>query len=343
MVEGEAGILSVFPPWQRPVYEPSRRQVTFHNGAIAITYSSEEPNLLRGPAHDLAWVDELAAFYDADVSDEWKVTTWSNLQMGLRLGNNPQQVVTTTPKPIKLIRQLLSAPTTTVTRGTTYENRANLAEVYYTSIISKYEGTRLGRQELHAEILEDIEGALFNRLVIDQYRIKSIRARELARIVVAIDPAVTNTEDSDETGIVVAAKGVDGRGYVLDDITCRLSPDGWATRAVAAFHDRKADRIIAETNNGGDLVERVIRTVDSRVPYRKVTASRGKLTRAEPIAALYEQGKISHVGPFDKLEDEMVTYTGSPGERSPNRMDAMVYALTELFVENTSKLWVVGV
>lgn len=342
MIEGEAGLLSVFPPQQRPVYEPSRRQVTFANGAIAITYSSEEPNLLRGPSHDAAWADEAAAFFDAG-ADDWQVTTWSNLQMGLRLGQNPQQVVTTTPKPIKLIRQLLAAPTTVITRGTTYENRRNLADAFYTDIISRYEGTRLGRQELHAEVLEDIEGALWTRKLIDQQRVQSMRSRDIKRTVVAIDPAVTSGEESDETGIIVAAEGVDGRGYVLADLSCRLSPDGWARRAVGAFHEYNADRIIAETNNGGDLVERVLRTVDSRIPYRKVTASRGKLTRAEPIAALYEQQRISHVGAFDKLEDEMVTYSGQAGERSPNRLDGLVWALSELFLEHRSKLWVVGV
>lgn len=342
MIEGEAGLLSVFPPQQRPVYEPSRRQVTFSNGAIAITYSSEEPNLLRGPSHDAAWADEAAAFFDAG-ADDWQVTTWSNLQMGLRLGQNPQQVVTTTPKPIKLIRQLLAAPTTVVTRGTTYDNRANLADAFYTDIISRYEGTRLGRQELHAEVLEDLEGALWTRKLIDQQRVQSMRSRDIKRTVVAIDPAVTSGEESDETGIIVAAEGVDGRGYVLADLSCRLSPDGWARRAVEAFHEHKADRIIAETNNGGDLVERVLRTVDSRIPYRKVTASRGKLTRAEPIAALYEQNRISHVGAFDKLEDEMVTYSGQAGERSPNRLDGLVWSLSELFLESTRKLWVVGV
>jgi phage terminase large subunit-like protein len=339
MVEGEAGLLSVFPPELRPRYEPSRRQITFANGAIAITYPSEEPNLLRGPAHDAAWVDELASFYDADVDEtvtEGMGTTWSNLQMGLRLGNNPQQVVTTTPRPIKLIKTLLKSPTTYVTRGSTYENKANLAEAFYSEILSKYEGTRLGRQELMAEILEDVEGALWKRQLIDETRITEVRAKNLQRIVVAIDPAVTSNENSDETGIVVAAKGTDGRGYLLDDLTCRLSPDGWAVRAVSALRERGADRILAEVNNGGDLVERVIRTVDRLVPYKAIHASRGKITRAEPIAALYEQGKISHVGNFTELEDELCSYSGKIGEKSPNRMDALVIAFTELMIDRQS-------
>lgn len=336
MVEGESGLLSVYPPAIRPLYEPSKRRITFRSGAIATTYSADEPERLRGPQHDCAACDEVGAWNYPDAA-------WDMLMLGLRLGANPRVVVTTTPRPIPLIRSLLKAESTAVTRGSTYENRANLAPQFFSDIISKYEGTRLGRQELLGEVLEDIEGTLWNRAIIDACRIPAIRPRDLQRIVVAIDPAVTSGEDSDETGIVVAAKGTDGRGYVLDDLTCRLSPDGWAKRAVAALHDRSADRIIAEGNNGGDLVERVIRTVDSRVPYRKVTASRGKITRAEPIAALYEQGKISHVGAFHKLEDEMCTYTGAVGESSPNRMDALVWALSELFLENNKPLWVVGV
>jgi phage terminase large subunit-like protein len=341
MVEGEAGLLSVFPPDQRPHYEPSRRQITFKNGAIAITYSSEEPDLLRGPAHDAAWVDELAAFYDANL-DEADAgsdgTTWSNLQMGLRLGTNPQQVVTTTPKPLKLIKQLLASPTSVITRGSTYENKANLAEAFYTEIISKYEGTRLGRQELHAEVLEDIEGALFQRLWFDKLRIRhDLRPRDLQRVVVAIDPAVTAKETSDDTGIMVAALGVDGRGYLLDDLTCRLSADGWCSRAVAAYQQYNADRIVAEVNNGGDLVETVLRTIEASVSYKAVHAAHGKLTRAEPIAALVEQGKISHVGSFPQLEDELAMYTGKPGEKSPNRLDAYVWAFSELMLEKSSR------
>lgn len=346
MIEGEAGLLSVFPPDQRPIYEPSRRQVTFQNGAIAITYSSEEPDLLRGPAHDAAWVDELAAFYDANLDEKTagtEGTTWSNLQMGLRLGTNPQQVVTTTPKPLKLIRQLLHDSATVTTRGTTYENRANLPEPFFRQIISKYEGTRLGRQELNAELLEDIEGALWTRAWFDRDRRDKIRPRDLQRIVVAIDPAVTHNEDSDDTGMIVAGLGVDGRGYVLDDLTCKLSPDGWGTRAVNALKDREADKIVAENNNGGDLVEHVIRTVDKRVPYKGVHASRGKITRAEPVAALYEQGVISHVGSFPELEDELASYTGSVGEQSPNRLDALVWAFTELMLEKQTRpraMWI---
>lgn len=335
MIRGESGLLSVFPDAAKPLYEPSKRLVTFANGAIATAYSADEPERLRGPQHDGAWCDEIAAWKYPDEA-------WDMLQFGLRLGDDPRVVVTTTPKPIKLIKALLKDPSFVITRGSTYENRGNLAESFFSKIIRKYEGTRLGRQELLAEVLEDVEGALWQRDWIESTRIREIRPKHLQRIVVAIDPAVTSAEDSDDTGIICAARGVDGRGYVLDDDTCKLSPAGWAKRAVDLLHERSADRIIAEVNNGGDLVENTIRTVDSRVPYKKVNASRGKLTRAEPIAALYEQGQVSHVGTFGHLEDEMCEYTGKSGEKSPNRMDALVWALTELMLGDQGRakaLW----
>lgn len=325
MVEGESGILSAYPPHEQPQYEPSKRRITFRSGTIATCFSAEEPERLRGPQHEAAWCDELAA---------WKYLqeTWDNLQFGLRKGST-QCIVTTTPKNLKLLREIKADPDTHVTIGSSYENRDNLSEKFFEKVIKPYEGTRLGRQEIHAEILEDIEGALWQRPWIDQHRVKEIKPRQIQRIVIAIDPAVTSTEESDETGMVAVAKGVDGRGYVLDDLSCRLSPDGWANRAVSAYRDLQADKIIAEANNGGDLVESVIRTVDRIVPFKKVHAAKGKITRAEPIAALYEQGRISHVGSFPQLEDQMCQYTGEPGEKSPDRMDALVWALAELFLE----------
>jgi len=326
MVEGESGILSISPPWFRPVYEPSKRRLTWPNGAIATLYSADEPDLLRGPQHDAAWADELAAWRRPEA--------WDNLMFGLRLGPDPRVVVTTTPRPVKLIRDLLKDPTTVVTRGSTYENAANLAPAFLEQIISRYEGTRLGRQELYGEVLDDVPGALWQRKRIDELRVSE--APELVRVVVAIDPAVTNEEGSDETGIVVAGRGVDGHAYVLADKSCRMSPDGWARRAVKAFYDHEADRIIGEVNNGGDLVETVIRTVDPKVPYKAVRASRGKSVRAEPVAALYEQGKVHHVGTFDHLEDQLcqITPDGYQGSGSPDRADALVWALTELMLED---------
>ncbi len=318
MIEGpESGIMAICPPWNRPVYEPSKRRLTWPNGATAIAYSADEPDRLRGPQHDSAWCDEIAAWRYDDA--------WDQLRFGLRLGLNPQVVVTTTPRPTKLIKELVKEDTTIVTSGNTYENRSNLAPSFFAKIIAKYEGTRLGRQEIYAHILEDVPGALWDRPNIDQHRVTE--APELRRIVVAVDPAVTDTKDSDETGIVVVGIGLDHNAYVLADLSQKLSPDNWARRAVMAYHSFAADRIVAEVNNGGDLVQHVVRTVDETVSYKAVRASRGKLVRAEPVAALYEQGKVHHVGTFASLEDQLCSYVG--GGKSPDRMDALVWGLTE--------------
>jgi phage terminase large subunit-like protein len=324
MIEGESGILAISPPWNMPEYTSSLRKLTWPNGAFALTFSGENPEQLRGPQHEKAWVDELAKL-------KYPQETWDNLELGLRLGNNPQVVVTTTPKPVKIIRELYKDSQTYITSGSSYENAGNLAQAFIDRIIKKYEGTRLGRQELHAELLEDVKGALWNSKQIEDLRVSIIP--EMKRVVVGVDPAVTNTSSSDEAGIVVAGLGIDDHGYVLDDASLRDSPDKWARAAVAAYHKLKADRIIGEANNGGDLVEIVIRTVDKSVSYKKVHASRGKLTRAEPVAALYEQKKVHHVGLFPLLEDEMTSWV--PGNPSPNRMDALVWALTELMLDGT--------
>ena len=321
MVEGESGILAISPPWNRPLYEPSKRRVTWPNGAIATLYSADEPERLRGPQHDLAWPDELAA---------WRYPeAWDQLMFGLRLGSKPRVVVTTTPRPTRLIRELLASPTTVVTRGSTFDNRANLAPAFFEQVIRKYEGTRLGRQELYAEVLDDVPGSLWTRAMLEAAN-QPHPPPDLVRVVVAIDPAVTSGEDSDETGIVVAGLGTDGLAYVLADRTCRMSPDGWARRAVTALDEFKADRIVAEVNNGGDLVEATIRTVRRDVPYRKVTASRGKRVRAEPIAALYEQARVKHAPGLAALEDQMLAFLPEGSEGSPDRVDALVWALTEL-------------
>lgn len=319
MIEGESGIMATARPSFRPTYEPSKRRISWPNGAIATAYSADEPDRLRGPQHDGAWPDELAAWRYPEALDM--------LMFGLRLGRDPRAVVTTTPRPTKLIRELIAAPTTAVTTGSTYDNLANLAPAFAEQIIRKYEGTRLGRQELLAEILTDVPGALWTLEMLEDRR----QAPDLTRVVVAIDPAVTSGEDSDETGIVVAGIGVDGRGYVLADRSCRLSPDGWAKRAVRAFDEYRADAILAEVNNGGDLVEQTIRTVRRSIPYKKIHASRGKQTRAQPVAALYEQGRVSHTDIFSELEDQLVTWTPESGT-SPDRLDALVWAVTELMV-----------
>ena len=335
MVEGESGLLNVCPPWNRPKWEPSKRRLTWPNGAIATTFSAEEPERLRGPQHDALWADELAA---------WRYPeTWDMAQMGLRLGRTPKAVVTTTPKPVKLVRRILSDPATAITRGSTYDNAANLAETFLHSIQQTYEGTRLGRQEIYAEVLEDVEGALWTRDMIDDKRwAKNTPLPPMRRIVVSIDPAVSSSSDSDETGIIVCGTdpGLEGagvRGFVLDDLSCRASPEKWARIAVNAYYRWQADRIVAEVNNGGDLVEATIRTVDPNVAFKAVRASKGKFTRAEPVASLYEQGRVCHAEWFKKLEDQMTQFTSDMDRRaygSPDRVDALVWGLTELIVEN---------
>lgn len=319
MVEGESGILAVCPPWNRPKYEPSKRRLTWPNGAIATTYTGDEPDLLRGPQHEIAWCDELAAWRYPEAFDQ--------LRFGLRLGKRPRVCVTTTPQPVKHLKELLAEPGTVITRGSTYENRSNLAPAFFEQVIRKYEGTRLGRQELMAEILDDADGALWSRDMIDSARVR--QAPEMARIVIGVDPAVTSGEESDETGIIVAGHGQDGEFYVMDDLTCRLSPDGWARRVVSAYDEYGAERVVAEVNNGGDFVEHVIRTIKPRISYRAVRATRGKFVRAEPIAALYEQGRVHHVGAFGTLEDQMCSFVPD-SNKSPDHLDALVWALTEL-------------
>ncbi len=331
MIEGPSGILSVFPKWDKPDYESSKRKITFSNGATAHTYSAEKPDRLRGPEHDGAWADELAT---------WRyIDAWDNLQFGLRIGINPRQIVTTTPKPTRLIKDLVGDPDTVITGGSTYDNQANLAPAFLKKIRKKYEGTRIGQQELHAKLLKDVPGALWRHDDLDITRIRygedGPNIPDMVRIVVAVDPPVTQGPDADECGIVVAGLGTDGRFYVLDDQSEQgLSPNAWARKAVIAYHNHKADRIIAEVNNGGDLVETVVRSIDANVSYRKVHASRGKVTRAEPIAALYEQKRVSHVGTFANLEEQMCEFTTDFDKAtmgySPDRVDALVWALTAL-------------
>lgn len=321
MVEGESGLMAICPPDNMPDYEPSKRRLTWPNGALCTLYAAEKPDRLRGPQHDFFWADELAA---------WKYVqeTWDMLMFGLRLGIRPKGVVTTTPRPIKTLKELLKMGNVITTKGGTLENRGNLAPSFFTAIIDKYQGTRLGRQELDAEILDDNPDALWSRKQIEDLRVN--QAPDLVRVVVAIDPQATNNPNSAETGIVVAGKGRDGHGYVLDDVSIKGTPDQWASRAVNAYHEHKADRIIGEANNGGDMVEYTVRTIDRHVPYKKVHASRGKLIRAEPISALYEQGKIHHIGMFALLEDQMCEWV--PGDTSPDRLDALVWAMTELML-----------
>lgn len=322
MIEGESGLLSCCPPWARPRYEPSKRRVTWPNGAVATSFSADDPDQLRGPQFDAAWADEIAKWrYEA---------AWDNLLLGLRLGTDPRCVATTTPKPRAWLARLLADPGTAVTRGGTRENAANLAPAFLDQILARYAGTRLGRQEVDGELLAEVPGALWTRALIEAARDGAAGTVDLARVVVAVDPAVTSGADSDETGIVVAGADAAGRFRVLEDLSGRLSPDLWARRAAEAFRRHRADAVVCEVNQGGDLVVATLRTVDPTLPVRAVRATRGKRLRAEPVAALYEQGRVRHAGGFPELEDQMAGYTGAPGEPSPDRLDALVWALTDL-------------
>jgi len=335
MVEvGDSSILKISPPWFMPEYEPSKRRLTWPNGSLAIIYSGDEPEQLRGPQHQKAWVDELAKF-------KYPKDSWDNLMLGLRIGNKPQAVVTTTPKPIKCIKELLADDRTAVTRGHTLENRDNLAPDFLRYILRKYEGTRLGRQELAGEILDDNPDALWERAQIDKLRVN--KYPELKRIVVAMDPQGTDNENSASTGIVVAGIAeIAGEieAFVLADLTLSGTPERWATEGVTGFYKFKADRIVAEVNFGGDMVEAIIRVVDKNVPFKKVHASRGKTVRAEPVSALYEQGRVHHVGSFPDLEDQICEWV--PGDKSPDRLDALVWAITDLMLTKPDLEFMIG-
>ena len=325
-----ARLLKISPPDEMPKvrYKPVR--ITWPNGAEALGYNGTEPDQLRGPEFDTAWVDELAKYrYARDL--------WDMLQFTMRKGDDPRVFVTTTPRPIPVLREIIADPSTVITRGKTMDNAANLAPSFMKAVIDRYSGTRLGRQELYAEMLDDVPGALWTRNMLDETRIKE--EPNCRRIVVAVDPSGTAGDDGgDDVGIVIAGLGIDGRGYVLGDWSCNLSPDGWGRRVGEAYGHYKADRIVAERNFGGAMVEAVIKAVNKKLPVTLVTASRGKVARAEPIAALYEQGRISHVGSFAQLEDQLCSMTpsGYMGDNSPDRADALVWALSELMLKGSS-------
>ena len=330
MVEGVSGLLAVHPPGARPLYEPSKRQIVWPHGAVAQLFSAEDPESLRGPQFTAAWCDELA---------KWRRPrdTWDMLQFGLRLGKWPQQVVTTTPRPIPLVRALIADARTAVTRVATSANAANLAPSFLETVVGRYRGTRLGRQELEAELLEERPDALWPRDLIERLRVVATPA--LQRVVVAVDPPATSGAQADACGIVVVGLGDDGRAYVLADRTREgVKPLEWARAAVAAFENYEADRIVVEINQGGEMVETVLRQVDPAVPVRGVRATRGKVLRAEPVAALYEQGRVAHVGALPQLEDEMCDFglDGLSGGGSPDRVDALVWALTELCLRDVA-------
>lgn len=326
MLEGESGLLNIFPPNQQPFYEPSKRKVTFYNGAIGHLYTADKPDRLRGPQHDTAWADELAA---------WRYPeAWDMLMFGLRLGQDPKVVITTTPKPKRILREILQDPTTVITKGSTYDNVDNLAPAFMETIIKKYEGTTLGQQELHAVLLEEDPSALWQRKMLDPLRLRTHPS--LQRIVVGVDPNVKNSDDDETTnecGIIVAGTAIcsckqtpELHVFVISDDSARVGPNEWATRVIKTFHQHRADRVVPEVNQGGDLVTIVLRTIDPLIPITPVFATRGKATRAEPVAALYEQGKVHHVGSFPELEDQMCTWVPGEGD-SPDRLDALVWSV----------------
>jgi len=323
LVEGESGLLAISPPWGRPLYEPSKRRLTWPNGAIGTCYSGDDPDQLRGPQHDTAWADELAKW-------RYHQAAWDNLEMGLRLGPAPQVCVTTTPRPIDLIKTLKNDAGTVRPEANidTYQNIANVSPVFIKRVLRRYEGTRLGRQELRAEILDDNPDALWKRELLDYVRCAAMPP--LVRVVIAVDPS--GSSNGAECGIIAAGLGEDGHGYVFDDRSLQGSPAQWGKAVVSAYTVHHADRVVAEVNYGGEMVESVVRSAaiadGVRIAYKAVRASRGKYVRAEPIAALYEQKRVHHVGFFAKLEDELCQWT--PGSASPNRLDALVWALTEL-------------
>lgn len=327
MVEGESGILAVCPPDERPKYLAHKSELHWPNGGKTQILSADEPERFRGKQHEFIWGDELAA---------WRYPeTWDQAMMGLRLGS-PRALVTTTPRPTPIIRRLMEDPHTHITRGSTYDNRANLAPEFFDIIIRRYEGTRLGRQELLAEMLTDNPHALWQRAQIDAAR--CTEAPPLVRTVIGVDPAATGGEDSDMTGIVVAGIGADKRGYVLADYTMRASPDAWAKKVAWAFAQHNADRIIVETNNGGEMCASVLRYAAPNLPITEVRASVGKWARAEPIAALYEQGRVSHVGSLPALEDQLCDFVPGEGKRSPDRLDALVWAMSHLMPVTATSL-----
>jgi len=333
---GPSGLLSIIPKecfdssFGTQGYASSIAEIKLHNGSKIIGFAAVNPERLRGPQFHRAWCDELAAWQYPEAFDQ--------LMFGLRLGNNPQAVITTTPKPLPIIKKLLDRKDVHITRGSTFENKENLSESALEMMRQRYEGTTLGRQELYAEIVEDVEGALWSPSLIEKARKPAGTEIELQQIIVGIDPAVTSGENSDETGIIVVGKDFNQSYYVLDDISGRHTPDKWARLAINAFYDWEADRIVAEVNNGGDLVERLIRNADPNVPYRSVRATRGKLVRAEPISALYEQERVHHIGYFPELETQMCTYTGQTTP-SPDRLDALVWGLSELNRSSGQAKW----
>jgi phage terminase large subunit-like protein len=330
--EGESGIINVLREYGvLKDYNRSIGEIFLTNGSRIKLFSGEEPDRFRGPQFHGGWFDELAAFKYPEA--------WDQYQFGLRLGTHPQTIVTTTPRPTKLIKDLIAREGVRVIRGSTFDNAANLAPSALAELKLRYENTRLGRQELYGEILDNVEGALWTREMIELARVET--APPLVRVVIGVDPAVTSSDTSDETGIIAAGIASDGNYYILNDKSLRASPDAWARAAVNLYHETNADKIIAETNNGGDMIIMLMKQVDTSIAVKKVTATRGKQLRAEPISSLYEQGRVHHVGYFEQLEMQMCEWTPISSD-SPDRLDALVWALTELNSGGSSMIALAG-
>ena len=325
MVEGESGLLARCPPWNMPTYISSKRKVEWPNGAIASLYSAEESRRLRGPQHEKAWCDELTSWSDA--------STWDMMQLGLRLGTQPQVFVTTTSSiGHRLLKTIIKDPYTVRTKGHTFENEANLSAQFIQHIKKIYEGTRLGKQELEGEYLDEGTGVLWTSECI-QHTTSGLH--DINRVVVSIDPSITTTAEGAETGLVVCGRDDDLNGYVLADHSGHYSPNGWAQRAIDLFKTYKANYIVAEVNNGGDMVIATIQNIDPSIPCKKVVATRGKRTRAEPISMLYEQKRVWHVGTHHRLEEQMIDFNPDDLKVANDRVDAMVWGLTELIINHS--------
>lgn len=333
MVDGVSGILSVYPPDDKnfPVYERSKQRICWPNGAIAQIFGADHYDHLRGPQFDFVWMDEFAKF-------RYPQKIYEQVMLGLRLGDEPRCLITTTPRPLPIFKTMMRDEMTVVTRGTTFDNAKNLSDSFMKYVTKQFSHTQLGQQELYANLLFQEQNALWSRKMIRYQKPQ----KDLARIVLAVDPAVTCHTNSDETGIIVMGKDLDGSAFVLDDLSGKFRPNQWGALIAKKFHDYHADRVVAEVNQGGDLVEEMIRAFDRLIPYTSVRATRGKLTRAEPIAALYEQGLVFHVQPFPQLETQMCEYVPEQSPKSPDRMDALVWGITELFqseLGQTVKVW----
>jgi predicted phage terminase large subunit-like protein len=333
IVEGESGLLNICPPWNMPNYEPSKRRLTWKNGAMAMLYDAREPGQLRGPQHEKLWFDELAKYRYAE-------QVFAMAMFGLRLGAKPQWIATTTPLPTPFFKGLLKDQKVHITKGRTVENLANLSPLFKQQVVDRYAGTRLGKQELDAELIDDVVGALWTRRGIEECR--AVDMPKFKRIVVGVDPATTSKKTSNEHGIITVGLGVDGQGYVIDDVSGVMPPDQMARRALGCYARHQADAIVVETNNGGDWIPALISTINGNANIIDVRASRGKVVRAEPIAALYDQGRVHHVGVFPELEDQMTQFTREiaagreDDQASPDRVDALVWGLTELFPDVVS-------